>query len=62
MALNIFNYRYQQIPYVKSKGIGASNVIVPSLNRPSTNKDYSTSAANEYSGPRRKARPLKQWR
>jgi len=62
MALNIFNYRYQQIPQVNTKGIGASNVIVPSFNRPSTNKDYTISAANDYSSPFGKARPLKQWR
>ena len=62
MALNIFNYRYQHIPYVKTKGIGASNVIVPSFNRPSTNKDYSITAANDYSSPFGKARPLKHWR
>ena len=61
MALNIFNYRYQQIPYVTTKGIGASNIIVPSSNRPSTNKDYTTNP-DEYAGPSGKARPLKQWR
>ena len=61
MALNIFNYRYQQIPYVKTKGIGASNIIVSSSNRPSTNKDYTTNPS-EYASPFGKARPLKQWR
>ena len=52
----------QPIVNIKGNVDPVSASIVPNLSRPNTNGITSEAHANAFSGPKRKARPMKHWR